>query len=410
MGVDPVEITIAWWMYRISGINHPASELWYHVCTRVQAAAGEMIFPTSSGGQSMIEVPFWPGKEAHMRTGRFLAAFVSILICLAIVGNVAAQDAPFKLYAVEPPEGRPGEQMELILYGEGFQRVNVVGVEIEGVEVRDIRVESNEKLLVSIFIPENTPAGPRGIAVIASLGQNEPFTAFLEGGFFVHESIIPTLPPAEPPPGEIPPEEPPFEPPLEEDDNGIPILLILLVVLGGLGIGGGVLLATAWVLRNVSLKQTWQSQAQSQDLPKDCHPSTYITRREGIEFKPGRWKVKRLNTALYDSRANQRAHPRAVPEDWVSRLNSTARIKLLHGDTGEVEASVAGLVRELGALIAAWQDVSDKGRYPSGSVYGRRFRRGEVRTLSLCWTAGYLAESARMEGETQGCRSHAGYV
>ncbi|MBM3125150.1 MAG: hypothetical protein FJZ87_08745 [Chloroflexi bacterium] len=297
-----------------------------------------------------------------MRTARLTAAFVSILVYLAFGGNVAAQEIPFNLYAVEPPEGWPGAQMELVIYGEGFHRVKVVGVEIEGVEVRDIRVESNEKIVVSIFIPENTPAGPRGIAVIASLGQNEPVTAFLEGGFFVHEGELPTLPPAEPPPGEVPPEEPPFEPPPAEGDNGIPILLILLVFLGGLGIGGGVLLAAVWVLRNASLKLTWQSQAQAQELPKNCHPSAYITRREGIEFKPGRWKLKRLDATLYDSHTNQRANPRPVPEDCVSRLNSTARNKVLHGDTDEVRNSTASLARELGALITAWQDISDKGK------------------------------------------------
>jgi hypothetical protein len=63
-----------------------------------------------------------------------------------------------------------------------------MGVEMEGIEVQGYWVESNEVIGVDIFIPESAAPGPRGVAVIALMGQNEPVTAFLEGGFHVLET------------------------------------------------------------------------------------------------------------------------------------------------------------------------------------------------------------------------------
>ncbi len=292
-----------------------------------------------------------------MRTGKYLSMFLVVLVPLVFAGTAAAQESPFHLYSVEPPEGRPGEQMNLTLRGEGFLGVKIMGVEMEDIEVQEYRVESNEAMAVRVYIPEFASPGPRGVTVIASMGQNEPVTAFLDGSFFVLErqSEIP-------PPDDVPPEEPPFIPqhnnPLQD---GFPYW-VLLLLLGGLGLGGGAVAAVLLALRNAGLKKSWQSQAQQQELPKECHSSTYINRREKIEFKPGRWRVTGMKVTLYDSRKGQCRDSHAVPNDLVSKVDQAARRRLMHGEGDELRAMISDMVGELSALIIAWQDISKQGR------------------------------------------------
>lgn len=305
-------------------------------------------------------------KEAGMRTGKYLSIFLAVLVCLMFVGTAAAQESPFRLYSVEPPEGRAGEQMDLILRGDGFLEVKITGVKIEGIEVRDYKVESGQVMGVRIFIPEFAAPGPRGVAILASRGQNEPITAYLEGGFFVHEGAGENPPPAGEPPGEppsvdVPPERPPGGIPEIPPEDGFPFWTFLLIM-SGLAVGGGVAVAIALALRNAGLRQTWQRQAQSQELPKNCQPSTYINRREKLELKPGRWKVTGLKVTLYDSRNNQRGETRAIPAELVSKLDKASRLRLVRGENEELLSMIGDMAREMNALVGAWQSISGKGK------------------------------------------------
>jgi hypothetical protein len=117
-----------------------------------------------------------------------------------------------------------------------------------------------------------------------------------------------------------------------------------------------------WALKNSGLKQSWQSEAQEQELPKECQASTTITRREKIEFKPGRWRVTGIKVTLYDSKGNQRADPRSIPKDLIFKVDEAARDRLMHGENEALRTKIGGMAAELCALIIAWQDISEKGR------------------------------------------------
>jgi len=274
-----------------------------------------------------------------------------------------AQESPIHLYEVIPPEGFPGEHLGLSLLGDGFLKAEIVGVEIEGIEMREFWVNSNNELGADVYIPEFAPPGPRTVIVHGSLGQNEPVEAVLEAGFFVLERE--EVPPTEPPPAEPPPEEPPYEPPHEPPyippGNGFP-WWILILVLGGLG-GAGVAVVTLIVILNkANLKQSWQQQASSQSLPKNCQPSTYINRREKIELKPGRWKVTGVKVSLYDAIKNERGKTYAAPGDLVSKIDRAARRRLLRGEDDQLRGEIAEMGKELSALVMAWQAISEKGK------------------------------------------------
>ena len=109
--------------------------------------------------------------------------------------NSFAPPQPQQVYlrAVEPPEGQPGQELELALLGGGFEDAAEVRVSIGGIKVLDAWVESNEEIIAHVSIPEDAPPGPRPVEVVAVFGPGEEFPAGLDAGFFVLER--PTLPP-----------------------------------------------------------------------------------------------------------------------------------------------------------------------------------------------------------------------
>ncbi|RMF32698.1 MAG: hypothetical protein D6759_07940, partial [Chloroflexi bacterium] len=130
-------------------------------------------------------------------------------LLLVLIGGLAmgvlpvqAQEGPIYLREVEPSRGRPGEEMKLILWGGGFSNAQEVQVTIRGVEVLEAWVESDEAVVVHIFIPEDAPPGPRPVEVVATFGPNEVFPATLDQGFFVEarEERPPAGPVSPPPP------------------------------------------------------------------------------------------------------------------------------------------------------------------------------------------------------------------
>ena len=124
-------------------------------------------------------------------------AFVWVLLILAETWAVLAPPVwaqkPVYLRAVEPSEGRPGEEFELTLRGGGFGEAAEVRVTIGGIEVLDAWIESDEVVIAHVFILEDAPPGPRLVEVIAIFGPDEEFPAVLEAGFSVLEPGRPPI-------------------------------------------------------------------------------------------------------------------------------------------------------------------------------------------------------------------------
>lgn len=72
------------------------------------------------------------------------------------------------LSAISPGEGQINTQVDLFLDGENFFELgDVLGVTIGGFEVpvQDYQVESNESMVVSVYLPEDTPRGDQRIVL-----------------------------------------------------------------------------------------------------------------------------------------------------------------------------------------------------------------------------------------------------
>jgi hypothetical protein len=112
-------------------------------------------------------------------------------ILLALVGSLIlvtlptwAQE-PLYLRTVEPSEGRPGEEMELTIWGGGFKAAGQVQVNVEDIEVLEVARESDQMIVAYILIREDAPPGPRPVEVVANFGPNEDFRARLDEAFTV---------------------------------------------------------------------------------------------------------------------------------------------------------------------------------------------------------------------------------
>ncbi len=130
---------------------------------------------------------------------------ILLTLALAMISPlILAQDAVY-LRAVEPSEGRPGQELELILWGSGFGEAREVWVTIGEIEVLDAWIESDEAIMAHVFIPEDAPPGPRPVELVALI-EGEEFSAVLEDGFFVLEREGPP-PPGRPALYEVAPQE-----------------------------------------------------------------------------------------------------------------------------------------------------------------------------------------------------------
>jgi hypothetical protein len=121
-------------------------------------------------------------------------------VLLALAGNPLAIELPalaqepIYLRAVEPPEGRPGEELQLTVWGRGFGGAQEVGLNLADLEVLNVWIESDEAIMADVFVPEDAPPGPRPVQVIAAFGPGEEYVAELEAGFFVLEGEPPPSP------------------------------------------------------------------------------------------------------------------------------------------------------------------------------------------------------------------------
>jgi len=110
-----------------------------------------------------------------------LVFLLGVFVSFFPLTSSRAQDLPLNLYEVSPSEAFPNEHFFMSLYGEGFQRVEIVGVEIEGVDIQDFWIVSNNELGVDVYVPLDAPPGPRVVVVHGLMGQNEPVDAVLRG-------------------------------------------------------------------------------------------------------------------------------------------------------------------------------------------------------------------------------------
>ncbi len=280
-----------------------------------------------------MKAPRWPV---------LLAASLCLLV--AWTAAVLPAQSPIGLDAVEPGEGHPGQELEVALYGHGFAEANQVRLDMEGIQIRESWVASDEEMGAVIRIPEDASPGPRRVEVVADFGPDELFAAKLPGGFLVVEAAAP-------------PQDGQRGEPAVDEGGGLGLLLLLL---GAMLLGGGIVSLTLRRRRSARRRE-WQSQATEQELPRSCQKGAHIVRREKVEIKPGRWKVTQLTTTLRDTLRGEPGPSRQAPLDLVKRLDKMARQRLLRGESAAQSQEVAAVGRELAALIRAWQSLSNTG-------------------------------------------------
>jgi len=274
---------------------------------------------------------------------------VSLLITAITSAVVVAQEQVY-LHEVEPGDGRPGQELELILHGGGFGGANEVWVTVGELQVLDAWIDSDQTVSARILIPEGAQPGPRDVTVTVSFGQNEEFSASLPGGFSVQAAS------GRDDGGEGQPGNGGF---------GWVWWLIIPAAVVGLAI---VTLAAALTLRlrkrpqKPELQQQAQTESQSQEQQKpseECQAGAQKTVREELDIEPGRWRVSGLKVTLYDSASGERGATREAPSDLVGRIDKAARDRLLRGDSDALAQEATRIGRELAALIVAWQSLSE---------------------------------------------------
>ena len=290
---------------------------------------------------------------------RFYVMGFALLLAVALAA-IPAYAQQISLRGVEPAQGRPGEELELALLGDGFG--GEVHVAIGGFDVLDAWVESEQVIRARVHIPEDALPGPRNVEVVVILGQNEEFRAVLEGGFTVLEGEAQTPGPGPQPPGPGP--QPPEPGPAGggDDLDWLPWLVVLVVAV----VVAGTAIAVALKAHQSAQRKQWQEQAQEQELTKTCQSGTVCVRREKLELKPGRWRVSGLKVTLYDAvhdpstglRAGQRGAPRDVQAELVKRVDKGARDRLLWGDREKLGWEAGEIARDLTVLVVAWQSQS----------------------------------------------------
>lgn len=121
---------------------------------------------------------------------RILSVLCVLLVLagsLIVIAFPALAQEPVYLRAVEPSEGRPGEELQLTIRGGGFGDAQEVGLVLAELQVLNVWIESDETIIADVLIPEDAPPGSRPVEVIAVFGPGEEYVAGLEEGFFVLE-------------------------------------------------------------------------------------------------------------------------------------------------------------------------------------------------------------------------------
>ncbi len=284
-------------------------------------------------------------------------------LLLVLMGGLAmgalsaqAQEGPIYLRGVEPSRGRPGEEMKLILWGGGFSNAQEVQVTIGEIEVLGVWVESDEAVVVRVFIPEDAQPGPRSVEVVATFGPNEVFPAVLEQGFFV-EGWEEERPPA----GPVSPSSPA---PSEEGlspwvwvGGGVLLWGATALLAGGLGLLLGRRLAVrvrpAWRWEQMARLQ-WELEA-TKELPEPKEVCTWACEAKAKTGLLDRWKITALELIPLPLPSGQPLPVRRITDEaLLAPLNEAARLRHLGEDEAQVRRRIAPVVDALLEQIMAW--------------------------------------------------------
>lgn len=126
-------------------------------------------------------------KHFRLHHRLYLIIFVGALYILLTVPSVQAQEGPVDLDNLDPSAGTPDTELQLTLFGSGFEVIEQMDVIIDGVDVFDRQIVSPDTISLGVYIPPDAPPGPRQVEM-NYLADNTPFQAFLENGFVVLES------------------------------------------------------------------------------------------------------------------------------------------------------------------------------------------------------------------------------
>lgn len=236
--------------------------------------------------------------------------------------------APVQLFAVDPPEGSPGEAFDIFLVGEGFAPADDFGVNVEGVEIIDLERESSEVIRANIFIPEDAPPGPRLVEVVI-VRDGEPFGTGLEEGFQVLSAQ---------------------QFPLNQPPNWVwPIIVVLFS--GASFTVGRFLNLRAKILWQQQAKLQWQLQAKWSKPQKPTKACEWVCEKTASVSRD-RWKVTRI--MLTPLPVKGKTPPRrSVSGNVLDPLNRLVKNDNLPQE--EKRRNLAGLLNALVAEINAWE-------------------------------------------------------
>lgn len=139
---------------------------------------------------------------------RLFFSRIALLIILFVlnVKPALAQEMPV-LYGVSPPEGHLGEELRLLLDGDGFFQLEaLVSVNISGVRIpfSNYAIIDNQTIEVFLRIPEQTPTGEQEISFIFEneFGLDAPFVVLEPAGPSRESPMLYGVSPQEGRPGE----------------------------------------------------------------------------------------------------------------------------------------------------------------------------------------------------------------
>ena len=111
-----------------------------------------------------------------------LLALSTFFLLLTAPTSLLAQDGPISIEGLQPDSGFPGHEMEVRIFGSGFEQIQDLQIHIDDVEIIAANVESDELIWAAIIIPPDAQPGPKMVALTYIL-DNTPFRAVRRDGF-----------------------------------------------------------------------------------------------------------------------------------------------------------------------------------------------------------------------------------
>ncbi len=289
----------------------------------------------------------WPG---------ILAVMLTAVSTAALAAGLARAQEQVALYAVEPSAGTPGEELVLTLIGKGFGAAREASVAIEGIEVMDVQVESDETIKVRVFIPPETPLGPRPVVLQTPNGQ-----AVLEDGL----TVLSEAPPGAPAPTPAPD---------ASSSSGSSFLLLtggaLLVWAAGFAVGRAATIRSQFTWKRLAEVQ-WQVKASTQ-LPEPKEACTWTCKADASIDLLNRWEVAALELTPLPVSGGKKPEVKQVTGEPLKVLGESIRIGHVLEDETRTRQRLAPLVDALLQEILAWKQ---EGMTPAAIRLDARMKR-----------------------------------